>query len=53
VGYRQSGPYRLKLQDQTATYEETARLAIVRFTGDASFLEVLYTRHFTSEMSRD
>ena len=54
VGYRQSRLYRIKLQDQTATYQETARLANVRFTGGyTSFLEVLYTeqQYFTSELS--
>ncbi len=45
---------RIKLQEQTATYQETARLANVRFTGGyTSFLEVLYTeqQYFTSELS--
>jgi multidrug efflux system outer membrane protein len=54
VGYRQSRLYRIKLQDQTATYQETARLANVRFMGGyTSFLEVLYTeqQYFTSELS--
>ena len=54
VGYRQSRLYRIKLQEQTGTYGETARLANVRFTGGyTSFLEVLYTQqqYFTSELS--
>lgn len=54
VGYRQSRLYRIKLQEQAGTYEETARLANVRFKGGyTSFLEVLYTQqqYFTSELS--
>ena len=54
VGYRQARQYRMKLQEQTATYGETARLANVRFTGGyTSFLEVLYTQqqYFDSELS--
>jgi outer membrane protein, multidrug efflux system len=53
VGYRQSRLYRVKLQEQTATYKETSRLANVRFTGGAtSFLEVLTTQqqYFSSEL---
>jgi outer membrane protein, multidrug efflux system len=53
VGYRQSRLYRVKLQEQTATYKETSRLANVRFTGGAtSFLEVLTTQqqYFTAEL---
>jgi multidrug efflux system outer membrane protein len=53
VGYRQSRLYRMKLQEQTATYKETSRLANVRFTGGAtSFLEVLTTQqqYFTAEL---
>ena len=53
VGYRQSRLYRLKLQEQTGTYEETQRLANLRFKGGAtSFLEVLTTQqqYFTSEL---
>jgi outer membrane protein, multidrug efflux system len=53
VAYRQSQLYRVKLQEQTATYKETSRLANVRFTGGAtSFLEVLTTQqqYFTSEL---
>jgi len=54
VGYLQSRQYRMKIEEQTATYAETARLANVRFTGGyASFLEVLYIeqQYFTSELS--
>jgi multidrug efflux system outer membrane protein len=53
VGYRQSRLYRMKLQEQAATYKETSRLANVRFTGGAtSFLEVLTTQqqYFTAEL---
>ena len=53
VGYRQARLYRVKLQEQTATYKETSRLANVRFTGGAtSFLEVLTTQqqYFSSEL---
>jgi outer membrane protein, multidrug efflux system len=53
VAYRQSRLYRVKLQEQTATYKETSRLANVRFTGGAtSFLEVLTTQqqYFSSEL---
>ena len=48
------GSTAIKLQEQTATYKETARLANVRFMGGyTSFLEVLYTeqQYFTSELS--
>jgi multidrug efflux system outer membrane protein len=43
----------MKIEEQTNTYQETARLANVRFTGGAtSFLEVLVTQQqfFTSEL---
>ncbi len=53
VGYRQARLYRMKLQEQTATYKETSRLANVRFNGGAtSFLEVLTTQqqYFSSEL---
>lgn len=53
VGYHQSRLFRMKIEEQTATYKETARLANVRFTGGyASFLEVLVTQqqYFTSEL---
>ena len=56
VGYSQSRQYRMKLEEQTATYEETARLANVRFLGGyTAFLEVLVTeqQYFTSEISLD
>jgi outer membrane protein, multidrug efflux system len=54
VGYAQSRKYRAKIQEQTNTYYETARLANVRFVGGAtSFLEVLVTQqqYFTSELA--
>jgi multidrug efflux system outer membrane protein len=56
VGYNQSRQLRMKLDEQTATYKETARLADVRFLGGyAGFLEVLVTQqqYFTSEISLD
>jgi outer membrane protein, multidrug efflux system len=54
VGYSQSQKFRMKLQEQTATYAETSRLANVRFqAGQTSFLEVLVTQqqYFTSALS--
>jgi outer membrane protein, multidrug efflux system len=54
IAYYQSRKYRMKLQEQTATYKETSRLANVRFKGGAtSFLEVLTTQqqYFTSELN--
>jgi outer membrane protein, multidrug efflux system len=54
VGYSQSQKFRAKIQEQTDTYNETARLANVRFNGGAtSFLEVLVTQqqYFTSELA--
>ena len=53
-GYTQSRQYRMKIEEQTATYKESARLANVRFTGGyASFLEVLtiQQQYFTSELA--
>ena len=53
VGYTQSRLFRMKIQEQTDTYKETARLANVRFEGGyTSFLEVLITQqqYFTSEL---
>jgi len=53
VGYTQSRLFRIKIQEQTDTYKETARLANVRFEGGyTSFLEVLVTQqqYFTSEL---
>ena len=53
-GYHQSRQYRMKIEEQTATYKESARLANVRFTGGyASFLEVLTIeqQYFTSELA--
>jgi outer membrane protein, multidrug efflux system len=54
VGYSQSRLFRIKLEEETATYKETSRLANVRFEGGyTSFLEVLVTQqqYFTSELS--
>jgi outer membrane protein, multidrug efflux system len=54
VGYTQSRLFRMKIEEQTATYKETARLANVRFEGGyTSFLEVLVTQqqYFTSELN--
>ena len=54
VAYRQAQKFRQKIQEQTATYKETSRLASVRFKGGATnFLEVLTTQqqYFTSELN--
>lgn len=54
IGYDQSRKFRVKIQEQTDTYYETARLANVRFTGGAtSFLEVLVTQqqYFLSQLA--
>jgi multidrug efflux system outer membrane protein len=54
VGYSQSRLFRMKIEEQTNTYAETARLANVRFiNGSTSFLEVLVTQqqYFTSQLS--
>jgi outer membrane protein, multidrug efflux system len=53
VGYEKSRSLRLTLEEQTATYAETARLANDRYRGGStSFLEVLTTQqqYFTSEL---
>jgi len=53
VGYTDSRKYRLKIEEQTQTYRETSRLAVVRYQGGVtSFLEVLVTEqdYFTSEL---
>ena len=53
-GYYQSRQYRIKIEEQTATYKESAHLANVRFGGGyASFLEVLtiQQQYFTSELA--
>jgi multidrug efflux system outer membrane protein len=53
VGYEKSRELRLTLEEQTATYAETARLANDRYRGGStSFLEVLTTQqqYFTSEL---
>src|SRR5277367_4375447 len=54
VGYNQARLFRMKIEEQTNTYQETARLANVRYSGGVtSFLEVLVTQQqfFTSELS--
>jgi multidrug efflux system outer membrane protein len=54
VGYSDSRAYRMKLEEQAATYKETARLANVRFQGGVtSFLEVLVTEqdYFAAELN--
>lgn len=54
VGYNDSRLFRAKIQEQAATYRETARLATVRYQGGVtSFLEVLVTEqdYFTAELS--
>ncbi|MBV8672617.1 MAG: efflux transporter outer membrane subunit [Acidobacteriaceae bacterium] len=56
VGYTQSRQYRIKIQEQTDTYKQTADLANVRFLGGyTAFLEVLVTQqqYFESEISLD
>ena len=54
IGYYQSRKNRVKVEEQTATYGETARLADVRFRGGyTSFLEVLVTQqqYFGSQLA--
>jgi outer membrane protein, multidrug efflux system len=54
VGYSQSRLYRMKIEEQTKTYHEMARLANVRFQGGVtSFLEVQYyeQQYFTSALN--
>ncbi len=54
VGYNQSRLYRMKIDEQTKTYKDTADLAVVRFNGGyASMLEVLVTeqQYFTSQLA--
>jgi outer membrane protein, multidrug efflux system len=54
VGYNQARLYRMKIEEQTNTYRETASLASVRFNGGVtSFLEVLVTQqqYFTSQVT--
>jgi len=54
VGYSQSRQYRMKIEEQTKTYQEMARLANVRFRGGVtSFLEVQYyeQQYFTSALN--
>jgi len=43
IGYEQARKYRMKIEEQTKTYEEIVRLANIRFQGGVtSFLEVQY-----------
>ena len=43
VGYEQARKYRMKVQEQTKSYEELVRLANVRYQGGyTAFLEVQY-----------
>ena len=54
VGYNQSRLYRMKIEEQTKSYRDTAELANVRFRGGVtSFLEVQYyeQQYFTSELN--
>jgi outer membrane protein, multidrug efflux system len=54
VGYNQSRLFRMKIDEQTKTYKDTADLAVVRFNGGyASMLEVLVTeqQYFTSQLA--
>jgi multidrug efflux system outer membrane protein len=54
VGYGQSRKYRMKIEEQTQTYFDAARLANIRFIGGAtSFLEVLVTQqqYFDSQLA--
>jgi multidrug efflux system outer membrane protein len=54
VGYNQARQYRMKIEEQTNTYQATASLASVRFNGGVtSFLEVLVTQqqYFTSQVT--
>jgi multidrug efflux system outer membrane protein len=53
VGYNESRQFRMKIEERTKTYEDTARLANVRFQGGVtSFLEVLVTQqdYFASQL---
>jgi len=54
VGYTQARLYRMKLEEQTHSYSEAARLSNVRFQGGVtSFLEVQYNeqQYFNSQLS--
>jgi outer membrane protein, multidrug efflux system len=54
VGYSQTRLFRMKIEEQTKTYQEMARLANVRFQGGVtSFLEVQYyeQQYFTSALN--
>jgi outer membrane protein, multidrug efflux system len=54
VGYQKAREYRIKIEEQTKTYSDAAKLSNVRFQGGVtSFLEVQYTeqQYFTSQLS--
>ncbi len=54
VGYSQSRLFRMKIEEQTNTYQKMAKLANVRFQGGVtSFLEVQYyeQQYFTSALN--
>lgn len=54
VGYTQARQYRIKIEEQTLSYSEAARLSTVRFNGGVtSFLEVQYNeqQYFNSQLS--
>jgi multidrug efflux system outer membrane protein len=54
IGYEQSRKFRMKLQEQTKSYEDLVRLANVRYQGGyTSFLEVQYNeqQYFQSALS--
>ena len=54
VGYTQSRQYRMKIEEQTRSYSEAARLSTIRFNGGVtSFLEVQYNeqQYFNSQLA--
>jgi len=54
VGYTQARQYRIKIEEQTKSYSEAARLSNVRFRGGVtSFLEVQYNeqQYFNSQLN--
>ena len=53
IGYTQARQYRIKIEEQTNTYADAAKLANVRFQGGVTgFLEVQYNeqQYFTSQL---
>jgi len=53
TGYTQARQYRIKIEEQTKSYSEAARLSNVRFQGGVTgFLEVQYNeqQYFTSQL---